>query len=95
MEWIGMYASPTDLLPVWITQGGAVSTACLTHQLQVVHVPQRTYLSTVLLRSRTLSPVLSPPQDCQGLLDKVKVIQVTRGPCKVKVLLFYGRTREL
>jgi hypothetical protein len=95
-EWIGLYVSPGDHVPRWVTQGGLIPAAHINSQVQVLHIPAGTELFSIQQTSWTLSPMTVPwSEDAAVFVDRVRIVQVVRGPRKNKILLFYGWIREL
>jgi hypothetical protein len=95
-EWVGLYVSPADPLPLWVVQGNTIPTGQIGSQLQVLHVAQGATVFSVLPASVLLTP--SPPDSVStvvGFINRIRVETVTRGPKKKKILLFFGKTSTL
>jgi hypothetical protein len=90
-----LYADLGDPFPLRVTQGTSFPSARLGSHLQVLPIPADSDLFTVLPKSRTLSPALLIPRKIQAFVERTCVVQVFRGPQKLKILLFYGRTHDL
>jgi hypothetical protein len=99
-KWVGIYNDPTDLMPSVVVQGNELSMGINGVGWQNVELIVDACTYVVLPNSRSLTPVpQNPPSPVlsmqQGFLERVRVEQVITGPKKKKILLFYGKVKDL
>jgi hypothetical protein len=99
-EWLGIYPNPDDSLPVKVIQGRSLVSGYLNAGWQRLELERGAKSYSVLPSSRMLADnrcSLQPmdPVIHHGFMSPVRVEQVVRGPKLKKILLFYGRVKDL
>jgi hypothetical protein len=96
-EWVGIYDSPNDIKPTCVLQGGSIVSIQHVDEKKVVTLLAEAWTYSVMPNSNILAPTRNGrgTRLIQGFMDKARVVEMIRSPKKRKILLFYGRIKDL